>query len=197
MKDPERDALLDGRRDDWALEDYSATWRSSEGAHPLDRLLDLNLRTYLLDDLLVKADRMSMAHGLELRSPFLDVELLELASRLPPRLKARGLSLKRVLKAAVADIVPKEILQPPEAGLRRTARPLVPRGPAWLCRLDPRSPRRESQGAPGRSCGGSVDRRARRPHPRPRLGAVDAARARGIPEARGMVSDAAVECDWQ
>jgi asparagine synthase (glutamine-hydrolysing) len=116
VKDPERDALLDGRRDDWALEDYRATWQSSEGAHPLDRLLDLNLRTYLLDDLLVKADRMSMAHGLELRSPFLDVELLDLASHLPPRLKARGLTLKRVLKAAVADIVPNEILHRPKRG---------------------------------------------------------------------------------
>src|SRR5215211_837587 len=116
VKDPERDALLDGRRDDWALEDYRATWQSSEGAHPLDRLLDLNLRTYLVDDLLVKADRTSMAHALELRSPLLDVELLELASRLPPRLKARGLTLKRVLKAAVADIVPKEILNRPKRG---------------------------------------------------------------------------------
>jgi asparagine synthase (glutamine-hydrolysing) len=116
VKDPERDALLDGRRDDWALEDYEATWRSSAGAHTLDRLLDLNLRTYLVDDLLVKADRTSMAHALELRSPLLDVELLELAARLPPRLKARGLSLKRVLKAAVADIVPEEILKRPKRG---------------------------------------------------------------------------------
>jgi asparagine synthase (glutamine-hydrolysing) len=116
VKDPERDALLDGRRDDWALEDYEAIWRSSEGARTLDRLLDLNLRTYLVDDLLVKADRTSMAHALELRSPLLDVELLELATRLPPRLKARGLSLKRVLKAAVADIVPGEILNRPKRG---------------------------------------------------------------------------------
>jgi asparagine synthase (glutamine-hydrolysing) len=116
VKDPERDALLDGRRDGWALEDYAATWRTSEGAQPLDRLLDLNLRTYLLDDLLVKADRTSMAHALELRSPLLDVGLLEYASRLPPPLKARGLSLKRVLKAAVADIVPKEILHRPKRG---------------------------------------------------------------------------------
>ena len=116
VKDPERDALLDGRRDDWALRDYAATWQGSEGADTLDRLLDLNLRTYLLDDLLVKADRTSMAHGLELRSPLLDIELLELASRLPPRLKARGLTLKRVLKAAVADIVPKEILERPKRG---------------------------------------------------------------------------------
>ena len=85
-------------------------WSATAGAHPLDRLLALNLDTYLLDDLLVKTDRMSMAHGLEVRSPFLDVELLEFATRLPPAVKVRGLSLKRVLKRAVADLLPEEIL---------------------------------------------------------------------------------------
>jgi asparagine synthase (glutamine-hydrolysing) len=54
---------------------------------------------------------MSMAHGLEVRSPFLDVELLELAARLPPGLKASGPRLKRVLKAAAADLLPSEIVQ--------------------------------------------------------------------------------------
>jgi asparagine synthase (glutamine-hydrolysing) len=111
ISEEDRGALLDGNRDDWALDDYRATWIASEGAHPLDRLLDLNLRTYLLDDLLVKADRMSMAHGLEVRSPFLDTDLIAYTTRLPPRLKARGLSLKRVLKAAVSDLLPEEILQ--------------------------------------------------------------------------------------
>ena len=57
-----------------------------------------------------------MAHALELRSPMLDVELLDYTSRLPARLKARGLSLKRVLKASVADIVPSEILNRPKRG---------------------------------------------------------------------------------
>jgi asparagine synthase (glutamine-hydrolysing) len=116
VKASERDALLNGNSDDWALEDYRAIWRSSEGAATLDRLLDLNLRTYLPDDLLVKVDRTSMAHALEVRSPFLDIDLLELASSLPPQLKARGLSLKRVLKAAVADIVPEEIVRRPKRG---------------------------------------------------------------------------------
>ena len=111
IAEEDRDALLDGNRDDWGIEDYRAIWRGSAGAHPLDRLLDLNLRTYLLDDLLVKADRMSMAHALEVRSPFLDADLIAYATRLPPSLKARGLSLKRVLKAAVADLLPKEILE--------------------------------------------------------------------------------------
>ncbi|MHB1468797.1 MAG: asparagine synthase (glutamine-hydrolyzing), partial [Solirubrobacteraceae bacterium] len=67
----ERHALLDGHSED-GIEGYRRIWESSIGAQPLDRLLDLNLRTYLPDDLLVKADRMSMAHGLEVRSPFLD-----------------------------------------------------------------------------------------------------------------------------
>jgi len=116
IQDPERDALLDGTRDDWALDDYRRIWAASRGAPTLDRLLDLNLRTYLLDDLLVKADRMSMAHGLEVRSPFLDTRLLDLTARLEPKLKLRGVRLKRVLKAAVGDLVPGEILDRPKRG---------------------------------------------------------------------------------
>jgi asparagine synthase (glutamine-hydrolysing) len=85
-------------------------WVVSRGATTLDRLLSLNLQTYLPDDLLVKADRMSMAHALEVRSPFLDTRLLELASRLVPGLKVRGLSLKRVLKHAVKDDMPAGII---------------------------------------------------------------------------------------
>jgi asparagine synthase (glutamine-hydrolysing) len=111
VSEEDRNSLLNGNRDDWGLDDYRAHWQASEGAHTLDRLLDLNLRTYLLDDLLVKADRMSMAHGLEVRSPFLDAELIAYTTRLPPRLKARGLSLKRVLKAAVEDLLPPDILK--------------------------------------------------------------------------------------
>jgi asparagine synthase (glutamine-hydrolysing) len=104
-----RDRLLRGPNDH-AHDEYADLWRASAGAGTLSRLLALNLDTYLLDDLLVKTDRMSMAHGLEVRSPFLDVQLLEFATRLPPDVKIRGLSLKRVLKRAVADLLPKEIL---------------------------------------------------------------------------------------
>jgi asparagine synthase (glutamine-hydrolysing) len=103
-------------RDDWGQRDYERLWRETDGAAELDRLLALNIRTYLLDDLLVKVDRMSMAHGLEVRSPFLDVELLQFATRLAPGLKVRGLSLKRVLKRAVGGLVPDEILARPKHG---------------------------------------------------------------------------------
>ena len=102
--------------DDWAQESYAHAWDATAGARPLDRLLALNLDTYLLDDLLVKTDRMSMAHGLEVRSPFLDTALVEFAMRLPPSVKLRGLSLKRVLKRAVAGLLPDEILSRPKHG---------------------------------------------------------------------------------
>jgi asparagine synthase (glutamine-hydrolysing) len=104
-----RQRLLD-RPNGWAREDYLRVWQTTAGASPLDRLLALNIETYLLDDLLIKMDRTSMAHALEVRSPFLDTELVEFAMRLAPPLKARGLSLKRVLKRAVADLLPKDVV---------------------------------------------------------------------------------------
>jgi asparagine synthase (glutamine-hydrolysing) len=94
----------------WDLEDYRRTWERTEGAKTLDRLLFLNLKTYLLDDLLPKVDRMAMAHALEVRSPFLDTALVELALGLAPSTKVRGLSMKRVLKRSVADLLPAEVL---------------------------------------------------------------------------------------
>lgn len=98
------------------IEDYRRSWAETAGAPPLNRLLALNIRTYLLDDLLPKVDRTSMAHALEVRAPFLDDELLDLAMRLPPRLKQRGLSLKRVLKEAMRGTLPDTILDRPKRG---------------------------------------------------------------------------------
>ena len=74
-------------------------------------MLAHNFETYLPDDLLVKADRCSMAHSLETRSPFLDTALIELVARLPDGMKRRGTSLKWILKQAFADLLPPAILQ--------------------------------------------------------------------------------------
>ncbi len=81
-----------------------------EGSSPLARLLYLNYRTYLPEDLLVKMDRMTMAHGLEARSPLLDTALTEFAGSLPDALKLRGLTTKRVLREAFRHLVPPSIL---------------------------------------------------------------------------------------
>ncbi|MDQ4129501.1 MAG: asparagine synthase C-terminal domain-containing protein, partial [Actinomycetota bacterium] len=105
-----------GEATNWGVEDYYAKWERTSGADLLDRLLDLNLRTYLLDDLLPKVDRMSMAHALEVRSPFLDHELVEYALRLPRAARVCGTSGKRVLKEAVKDLLPDKLLNRPKRG---------------------------------------------------------------------------------
>jgi asparagine synthase (glutamine-hydrolysing) len=85
--------------------------RRTAGQPTLHRLLDLNFRTYLPDDLLVKMDRMSMAHGLETRSPFLDTALIEYVASLPAGLKVRHGRLKSLLKRAFRDVLPPPILR--------------------------------------------------------------------------------------
>jgi len=76
----------------------------------LARLLQLNFETYLLDDLQVKMDRMSMAHGLEARSPFLDTALVEFGASLPDRLRMRLGKGKLLLRRAMQEILPPSIL---------------------------------------------------------------------------------------
>jgi asparagine synthase (glutamine-hydrolysing) len=69
-----------------------------------------DLHHYLIDDILVKVDVASMAHGLEVRSPFLDTALVEWAVALPASSKVWGNELKALLKSSVSDLVPKDIL---------------------------------------------------------------------------------------
>jgi len=76
-----------------------------------DRLLYLDLKGYLGEGVLTKVDRASMACSLEVRVPFLDRRVVELAARLPPRLKLRRLTSKYILKRALADVLPRETLR--------------------------------------------------------------------------------------
>jgi asparagine synthase (glutamine-hydrolysing) len=76
----------------------------------------IDARLYLPDDLLVKVDRMSMAHSLEVRVPFLDHRLAEFAARVPFGFKLRNGTSKYILKKALKDILPREILRRPKQG---------------------------------------------------------------------------------
>ncbi len=80
----------------------------ARAATPLDRTLYADIASYLPGDLLVKADRMAMAHSLEGRSPFLDHELAEWAARLPCRDKLRGRTGKYLLRKAFGHLLPPE-----------------------------------------------------------------------------------------
>jgi len=70
---------------------------------PLDRALYVDVKTYLVDDILMKVDKMSMAVSLEVRAPFLDPRVAEYAASLPRNYKLRGRKSKYILKRAVAD----------------------------------------------------------------------------------------------
>jgi asparagine synthase (glutamine-hydrolysing) len=91
-------------------------YADSDGVAELDRLLDVDTATLLAEDYLVKDDRMSMAHSLELRVPFLDHTLVEFAASIPPEMKLKGFSTKRILKKALQDLLPSSILNRPKHG---------------------------------------------------------------------------------
>jgi asparagine synthase (glutamine-hydrolysing) len=106
-----RAELLDGRRAPGVdpVDLYRERYAETAGAEPLARLQDVDIGIYLVDDLLTKTDRASMAHSLETRVPFLDPAVAELAYALPTRMKVRGFAKKRLLRRAVAPLVPREI----------------------------------------------------------------------------------------
>jgi asparagine synthase (glutamine-hydrolysing) len=93
-------------------------WRESTAETPLDRLLDVDVSTYLPDDLLTKIDVASMAYSLEARSPLLDFEFMEFAASLPPEYKVRGREKKVGLRAALRGWLPDEILDGRKMGFR-------------------------------------------------------------------------------
>ncbi len=82
----------------------------------LSRMLYFDTRTWLVDDLLIKADRMSMAASLELRVPFLDYRLVEFAASMPSGYKIRGGKGKYLLKQMMRDILPPEIIHRKKMG---------------------------------------------------------------------------------
>ncbi len=84
----------------------------------VDAALEFDRGSYLPDDLCVKMDRATMAHGLEARSPFLDQDLMRFATRLPSDFHFRGGKQKAVLQAAIADLVPSEVLSRPKRGFQ-------------------------------------------------------------------------------
>ncbi len=89
---------------------HRAAYAGRRPHDPVDGAMRIDLETYLPDDLLMMADRMGMAHSLELRAPFCDHRLVELSLGLPSALKLPGLRLKGLLKTAFAGVLPAEVL---------------------------------------------------------------------------------------
>jgi len=91
-------------------------YAASQEWDTLGRLLYLDTKTWLPNDILIKADRMSMANSIELRVPFLDYRLIEYAASIPSRFKVRGSTSKYVLKRALQGLVPQWILDRKKMG---------------------------------------------------------------------------------
>ncbi len=111
--------LCVARADDPHLETAALYRAAAERAGSDDwlaRLQAIDAQIYLPDDILTKADRMSMAHSLEARVPYLDTKLVEIAARLPSDVKLRRFSKKWILKQALAKHVPASILQAKKRG---------------------------------------------------------------------------------
>jgi asparagine synthase (glutamine-hydrolysing) len=89
---------------------------NSRSAGLVNRMLYVDTKTSLPDDLLLKADKMTMANSIELRVPFLDHKLLEFAASLPENHKVRGFTTKYLAKRALSGRVPEPILNRPKAG---------------------------------------------------------------------------------
>jgi asparagine synthase (glutamine-hydrolysing) len=89
---------------------YRERHATTGGAQPIARLQDVDRSIYLVDDLLVKTDRASMAHSLETRVPFLDTAVTDLALAVPTSRHLRGFQKKRLLRRAVAPLLPRRIL---------------------------------------------------------------------------------------
>ncbi len=104
---------------------FAAQLGASRGADTVSRLQNLDVETYLPDDILAKVDVASMTHALEARAPLVDHHVVELGAALPGRLKLRGGKGKHILKRAFADLVPAEIVNRRKKGFA------LPTGP-WL-----------------------------------------------------------------
>jgi asparagine synthase (glutamine-hydrolysing) len=110
-------SVLPGFRPEWTHTDVTApVYAESQGWDPVARMQHIDLFTWLRGDILVKADKMTMANSLELRVPFLDPEVFAVASRLPQDAKITRTTTKFALRRALEPIVPPHVLNRPKLG---------------------------------------------------------------------------------
>jgi len=99
-----------------AFATFRDAYRECRSTDPLDRAMYVDARTYMIDDVLTKVDRMSMAVSLEAREPLLDHKLLEFAARVPSSLKLKNGRSKYLLRRVLDRRVPREIIDRPKRG---------------------------------------------------------------------------------
>ena len=107
---PEFTQQLQTNQNNQVQQFLSQLFEKTRGKDPLSRMLYFDCKTWLVDDLLIKADRMSMAASLELRVPFLDYRLVEFAATIPSKYKIKSGQGKYLLKEMMSGVLPNEIV---------------------------------------------------------------------------------------
>jgi len=100
----------------WTEELMLSHHRSSDAEDPMDRVFYQDIKTYLPDDLLNITDKLSMAHSIELRVPFVDDKVVEYCLRIPSYLKLRGWKKKFLLKKVAREFLPAEVIDHKKLG---------------------------------------------------------------------------------
>jgi asparagine synthase (glutamine-hydrolysing) len=117
FSDAQLRGVLPGFRPEWTHTDVTAPiYAESEGWDPVARMQHIDLFTWLRGDILVKADKMTMANSLELRVPFLDPEVFAVAARLPLEQKITRATTKYALRQALKSVIPGHVLNRPKLG---------------------------------------------------------------------------------
>jgi asparagine synthase (glutamine-hydrolysing) len=91
-------------------------WKKCPQENLVDKTLQFYTNLYLQDDIMVKTDRASMMHSLEVRAPFLDIELVDFVRRIPSNYKLRHGTTKYILKKALESLLPHDVLYRPKKG---------------------------------------------------------------------------------
>jgi asparagine synthase (glutamine-hydrolysing) len=110
------DAVYDNSQDIDALARLRELFETTPARTSVDEATGVDFQSYLPDDLLVKVDRASMAHSVEVRSPFLDHEVVEFARRIPAAQKMPGIRKKVVLKEAFRSYLPDAVIDRKKQG---------------------------------------------------------------------------------
>ena len=113
---PYSSGLLRHLKDDQSIGVLRKYFDASSGYDLVNRMLYIDTKTWLPDDLLLKADKMTMANSIELRVPLLDHKLLEFAASLPGQYKVRGFTTKYIAKKVLSKRVPRAILDRRKVG---------------------------------------------------------------------------------